>query len=277
MIRPAGLLPLSATVVLVACLVAGCGGGSSSLSAGGPSGSPSSSAPANVWVSSSIRSGARLMRPVVWRAKVSPGAVVDHVDFLVDGHRRWTEQEEPYEFDEGLAFAPWALGAGRHQLAIRVVTTSGDTASTDADVTVATDRSAALPVGDYSRTMTRADLNRVLPYRDAAHGAFGETSTPGRWVMTVRQNGVLVLDIAKDDGLDGFYLPYRASGDRVTVYGAEPWLQPHHPDQPSLFCRPEPTASYRWSTSADGTLTITSTGPSCADRDAPLVGAWERS
>src|SRR5262249_8388694 len=132
------------------------------------------------------------------------------------------------------------------------------------------------PAGSYSRTMTPADVHRVLPYRDAAHGAFGETTTPGRWVMQVRPNGVLVIDLAKNDGLDGFYMPYRAHGNRVTIYATEPWLQPRHPDEPSLFCRPKATATYRWSSSADGTLTIASTGPSCADRDAPLVGTWER-
>jgi hypothetical protein len=229
-------------------------------------------------VSSSINSGDRLVRPLVWRAEVSSAAPVDHVEFLVDGHRRWTEHEAPYEFDEGLGLAPWTLGAGQHHLTVRVVTTSGDTASRDAVVTVVTDRAAtALPAGVYSRTMTRADLHRVLSYRDAAHGAFGETSTLGRWVMQARPNGVLVLDIAQPDGLDGFYLPYRASDDRLTVYGAEPWLQPLHPDQPSLFCQPERTATYRWSTSTDGSLTITPTGPSCADRDAPLVGTWRPS
>jgi hypothetical protein len=230
-----------------------------------------------VSVSSSIESGDRLVRPLVWHAEVSSGAIVDHVDFLVDGHRRWTEHEAPYQFNEGRPLAPWALGAGRHHLTVRVVTTSGDTASTDTAVTVVADRAAAaLPAGIYSRTLTPADLRRVLSYRDAAHGAFGEPTTPGRWVMHVRPNGVLVLDVAKADHYDGFYLPYRSAGDRLTLYGPAPWLQPH-PDKPSIFCEPEPAASYRWSTSGDGTLSITATGRSCADRDSALVGTWERN
>ena len=47
--------------------------------------------------------------------------------------------------------------------------------------------------------------------------------------------------------------------------------------QPSIFCEPEPPASYRWSASPDGSLTITPIGHSCADRDTAVVGTWHRS
>lgn len=274
--RHRDLLLRSVPGLLVGCLAVGCGGAASSGSATLPSDPTSSSSTADLSVSSSIASGSVLARPLVWRARVSSGDAVDHVDFVVDGHRRWTEHEAPYEFNEGRPLVPWALGAGRHHLAVRVVTTSGTSAATDATVTVAGEAAAALPTGRYVRTITPADLRRVLPYRDAAHGVVGESLSPERWIMDVQPNGVLVLDRAKADPYDGFYLPYRTSGDRLALYGAAPWLQPH-PDDPSIFCEPEPRASYRWSASPDGSLTITPTGHICADRDAAVVGTWRRS
>lgn len=266
---------IAAPALLVACLAAGCGGGASSDSVASPSDPPSSSSTADVSVSSSIAPGSVLARPLMWRARVNSGDAVDHVDFFVDGHRRWTEHEAPYEFNQGALFVPWVLGAGRHHLAVRVVTTSGTTAATDTTVTVVDRAATALPTGRYVRTVTRADLQRVVPYRDAAHGAFGETTSLGRWTMDVQPNGVLVLDLAKADPYDGFYLPYRTFGDRLVLYGTAPWLQPHI-NQPSIFCEPEPPASYRWSASPDGSLTITPIGHSCADRDTAVVGTWHR-
>jgi len=259
----------AAILCALSVAAAACGGGTAA--------STPSTHRGELSVSSSIDSGAVLARPLVWRAAVSPGSdvVVEHVDFLIDGQLRWTEQQEPYEFNDGRLFAPWPLGAGSHTLSVRAVTSTGLSAQTASTVTVKTDRrAAALPAGRYYRSVTNADVRRVSGYRDAAHGAFGEVTTVGRWVMRVRADGVIVLDVVPAGEYDGFYLPYLSQGGRLTLYGPAVWLQPH-PDQSSLFCDPEPPASYRLA--EDGQrLTVTPIGHTCADRDTAPVGTWRR-
>jgi hypothetical protein len=113
----------------------------------------------------------------------------------------------------------------------------------------------------------------VAPYRDTAHGAFGEVTPTGTWALTVRPDGVLSLSLASAPD-DPTLEAYSTAGRRLTVYGSSAWLQPN-PDKPSLFCEPEPPFGYLWSVTRD-TLTVTATAPSCADRDQVLVGTWRR-
>jgi hypothetical protein len=213
----------------------------------------------------------------VWHgtAGADAGAPVDHVDFLIDGTVRWTEHQAPYQFNDGGPFAPWPLGAGRHTLSIRATSVGGKTAETSASVVVEVVRGrAALRPGRYERTVSEADVRRVAGYRDAAHGAFGEVSPTGRWALQVRKDGVIVLGYPADQGADWSYFPYETRGDRLTLEGPAVWLQPH-PDEPSLFCEPDPPATYRWTTRGTE-LTIAAITPTCADRDEVLLGTWRR-
>jgi hypothetical protein len=166
------------------------------------------------------------------------------------------------------------LGAGPHTLAVRATTTSGDSEETSASVVVKVDRHlSALPTGTFYRTVRDADIRRVSSYRDAAHGGFGEVPPTGRWGLRVRRDGVMVIGYVHDDNWE--YFPLQTRSDRLTIYGPAVWLQPH-PDQPSLFCDPEPPATYRWATKGND-LAITAVAHTCADRDEVPLGTWHRS
>jgi hypothetical protein len=50
-------------------------------------------------VSSSLADDEVLRKPTTWSV-TRHGAQVDHVDFFVDGSRRWTEKNPPYFFNK---------------------------------------------------------------------------------------------------------------------------------------------------------------------------------
>jgi hypothetical protein len=249
--------------------LSGCGG---SGSKGGPAASPTHSS--TLSVTSSIKPGTVLSKPLVWHADVAPsGTALGRVDFVVDGKVRWTEQSEPYEFNEGRLFAPWPLGTGSHQLVVRAVTADGAKAETAAKVTVQSPPHS-LPAGSYHRTVTEADHRRVAAYRDAAHGGSGDLPATGPWVLEVRTDGVLTLDVVPATQYDAFYEPYFTEGRRLTLSGPALWLQPH-PEQASVFCEPERPGSYTWAFHG-GMLTLAAVGQVCADRDGVLAGTWRK-
>lgn len=270
------LVPICALVLgsVVAC------GGSSSGGAAQPAPSVSSSASvaADTSVTSSIKTGAVLRKALHWNAavKAADGVMVTQVDFLIDGRVRWTEHEAPYQFNEGRLFAPWPLGGGKHRLAVNVVASGGSTAaSTAVDVQVKVPPMSGLPVGSYRRTVTAADQKRVKPYRDFEHGAFGETTPTGQWSLTVRQDGVLLLDeVPHPHGTDAYHVPFAGTGQRITIYDSAGWLQPN-PERGNMFCEPEKPSDYQWSLSGS-TLTLKALEHVCADRDIALVGSWHR-
>jgi hypothetical protein len=279
-----GRARLVAAMVVPAALMVACSADDSQVSPGSgdrPSRSVTTAAEtpeSSFSVVSSIKSGAVLADPVEWAAEVvSTGDVlIDHVDFLIDGKLRWSESSAPYEFDEGGLFTPWPLGSGRHDLVVRAVAGSGAVEKATASVRVKLrPQAAGLPVGTYHRSVTQADYRRVRAYRDPAHGGFGDLPAAGAWVMKVRPDGVVTLDVDPGTQYDAFYEPYQVSGSDLTLYGPAFWLQPH-PDQPSLFCEPEASGTYTWSLEGRA-LTITAVAHSCADRDTILVGTWQVS
>ena len=261
--------------LILAGAVAACSGGTSASTSTGTHPDPQPTDHPSV--SSSIRSGTVLRHPLVWQdaAAADSGSPIDHVDFLVDGKLRWTEHNEPYQFNDGRLFAPWPLGAGPHTLSLRATTFGGASTETSASVVVKVDRNrAALPTATYYRTVSHAAIGRVSGYRDAVHGAFGVIPPTGRWGLRVREDGVIVIGYVPDHEYDWTYLPFQTRDDRLTLFGPAVWLQPH-PDRPSLFCDPEPPATYRWTTRGHD-LTIGAVARTCADRDEVLLGTWRR-
>lgn len=272
--KSAGRARLVTAAACTLALTAACGGGSS----GGAQPSRSSTPAASASVTSSIATGSVLEQPVQWTAAVSSvHGVVAHVDFVIDGTVRWREQQEPYQFnDDGRVFAPWPLGAGSHQLAVRVVDPNGrPIGSAVAAVTVKPSAHSGPPVGTYRRTVTTADQTRSQPYRDAEHGASGEVTPTGPWSLQVQADGVVVLDqVPHPAQFDPLFEPFTGSGHRFTLYGPAQWLQPH-PDRDNNFCDPEAASTYSWSLSGTA-LTITQLQKACADRDTVVVGTWHR-
>lgn len=229
-------------------------------------------------MSSSIADGATLTRAVPWRVSAKPVGddLVDEVDFLIDGKKKWVEREAPYFFDDDhQLLAPWLLGNGAHVLVARVTTADGATADSTAHVTVHASLAANKRIaGTYHRVVTKADAKRVQPYRIPSKGAFGETPPPGRWMLRIKANGEIVGVDPKEDTANPFVEPYSLRGSRLTLYGPGVWRQPN-PDQPNLFCEPEKPSDYVWHVSGS-TLTIKNVQKTCADRDIVFVGRWSR-
>jgi len=266
------------TTGIMLSYVVGCGGGSA------PSATSSSSPPATrsaatpLTASMSIADHAVLSQAVPWEVtvKLAENDIVNEVDYLIDGKKRWVEEVPPFFFnDDDQLLAPWILGNGDHVLAAHVVTLNGATTDATARVRVRAGNSAHNAiVGTYRRTVTKADQQRVTSYRVPSKGAFGEISPTGTWTMHIQPNGEIIGVDPDGDTAKPFVEPYRLSGATMTMYGAAVWDQPN-PDEPNLFCEPERPSDYSWQLSGPK-LTITGKQKVCADRDIVFVGTWTR-
>jgi hypothetical protein len=226
----------------------------------------------------SIQEGAVLSQAVTWEAKptVSGTDPISKVEFSVDGKVRWTEENEPYVFDDdGQVLAPWLLGNGAHVLAVRAVALSGAEGTATAHVTVRAETTANKALtGSFHRTVTADDQKRAMPYRTPDKGAFGEVSTTGEWTMKILPDGRIEgRAVTEPDSL--WVLPFTVKGNRMTVYGPAVWLEPD-PSKPDKFCEPERPSEYLWQRTGR-TLKITSLQQVCADRDIVLVGTWTQA
>jgi hypothetical protein len=267
-------------LALAAAAIAGCDGGGDSGGGKtqGPASRPASTSAAPT-VSMTIADGSTLTHAVPWQvmAKAADGDSVSEVDFLVDGKRLWAEDSPPYVFDDdGQFLPPWLLGGGDHVLTAQVQTVNGAAADATAHVTVKVRLAANKRlVGTYRRVVTRADQQRVKPYRVPSKGAFGETSPTGRWTLHIENAGEIVGVDPSGDAANPFVEPYSVNGPTMTLYGPAVWRQPN-PQSPNLFCEPETPSDYLWSLSGS-TLTIRNKQQACADRDIVFVGKWVKS
>ncbi|MFN2594891.1 MAG: hypothetical protein ABR579_08395 [Actinomycetota bacterium] len=226
-----------------------------------------------------IADGATLTKAVHWQVKAKPAAddAIQAVEFLIDGNRKWVEENPPYSFDEDFQFLPpWLLGNGHHVLTAHVITSEGASADATAHIRVDVDLSKdKMIAGTYRRLVTKADQKRVASYRVPAKGAFGEQSPTGRWTIQVKKNGEIIGVDPKGDTSSPFVEPYTLDGSKLTLYGPAVWRQPH-PDPANLFCEPEKASDYTWSLSGSS-LTIKNIQKACADRDIVFVGTWTRT
>jgi hypothetical protein len=131
--------------LLLASAACGSSSGGGTASKASPETSPSASAAAPFSVSMSISDGAVLSQAVTWEAKPAAGDAdpISKVEFSIDGKVRWTEENEPYVFDDdGQLLPPWLLGNGAHVLAVHAVALSGAEGTATAHVTVRTETTA---------------------------------------------------------------------------------------------------------------------------------------
>ena len=255
--------------VTTACGSSSGGGGVASKA------SPSASAPAPLTVTMSIQDGAVLTKAVTWEAKpaASNSDPISNVDFSIDGKVRWTEQNEPYVFDDdGEVLPPWLLGNGAHVLSVHAVALSGAEGTATAHVTVRTETTANEALtGTYKRTVTADDQQRVMDYRTPDKGAFGEITATGQWTLKILPEGRLEARLVSEPN-NVFVLPFTVAGNRMTLYGPAVWLEPN-PAKPDKFCEPEQPSEYLWQRTGP-TLKISSLQQVCADRDIVFVGTW---
>jgi hypothetical protein len=276
----ARLLLVTLVLAATSTAVTACAGGGDS-NGGGTQSSTSrpASTPTPPTVSMTIADGSTLARAVPWQGMARPAAgdFISEVEFLVDGKRLWVENNPPYVFDgDDQLLPPWLLGGGDHVLSVHVKTAKGAVADATANVTVNVRRAAEKRiVGTYRRVVTRADQQRVQPYRLPSKGAFGETSPTGRWTLHITNDGEIVGVDPSGDAANPFIEPYSVSGSILTLYGPAVWRQPH-PEAPNLFCEPEKPSDYVWSLRGS-TLTIRNKQQTCADRDIVFVGIWTKS
>ena len=102
---------------------------------------------AGLHVRSSITDGAVLQDPTAWTAQavgLPTHDSVKAVEFIIDGRVRWIEHIPPYFFnDDHNHLYPWVLGAGQHRLGVRLITATGMSAGTSAELTVTSRRQPA--------------------------------------------------------------------------------------------------------------------------------------
>jgi hypothetical protein len=260
------------SAILGLALIAGCGAGT-----GGSAGSsasrvpPAPSVPANPstgavpTVTSTLKSGMVLTKPLPWTAVVR-GPAVTQVEFLIDGKSLWTEKNAPYVFnDDEELLVPWLLAPGDHELIARATSADGQTGEAVASVT--TPAASALPsglVGTFTRSVTQGDIDRTAQ----GPGRGADVAPPGKWVMHLKR-GLLTFD---DPFGSGGGEAISATGGTLQMFGPPNWLLPE--DRRGEFCRHEPPVAFAWKTS--GSMLQISGGGNCADRDAVFVGTWRK-
>lgn len=170
-----------------------------------------------------------LTAPVTWSVAES-GAVVDHVDFLIDGAVHWTEHTAPCVIkDEGQLLLPWLLPAGDHVLLAGVVHAGGRT--DEAVVHVRTGPGAARPAaldGAFVRTVTPTDVT------DTAHEPGREPGAAlpvGTWRARLAKGLLSFDDALGSGGAEGV----NATAGQLTTWAWPQWLLPS--DRRGKFCK----------------------------------------
>jgi hypothetical protein len=195
-------------------------------------------------------------------------ALIEEVDYLIDGQRAWTEHQAPYYYggNEGNT-SNWLvtsfLKPGVHTFTVRAVTLPGlsaviKQAATDtvkARVIPAPPPPANL-AGAWTRIVTPADLKKGPPGPPA-----------GPWTITISSIGWAT---GPGDDFDVRYLP---NGN--LVMGPEV-VTPKQ--QSGAFCGVDPLHTWTVTLSADDqSMQLDPVGTdTCGDRVAILQGAWTR-
>jgi hypothetical protein len=242
----------TASAITLALSLASCG---SSSRAGAPS----------LRVVSSISDRATLADALQWTAVpagVRSNDPVARVDFLLDGRRRWTDHRAPFVFnDDRNALHPWILARGGHRLAVRLVTTRGNTVSTASQVTVAATRAVPSALaGRWTRRLTAGDIPR----------AAGRTLPTGVWQAHFARDGVVF-----------FAGPRRAAGTEafaairtglIGLAGPVLWLASR--PRTGGLCGAERFAPYAWQVHGSALTLTTRHDSGCPNRAALFGGTW---
>jgi hypothetical protein len=265
-----GLAACLLSVSLV-CVTAACSpAGSSSSAHSAASSSPAAAAP--LTITSTLAGRTSLPHRIHWQATPSvPGADVSEVDFLIDGKVYWVEHNAPYFYgSDGNYLVTSFLTAGPHTFTVKVVTTTGRTASQTVTATVPV---APAPPAALAGTWWN--------FQRQGNPASGSPPT-GYWRLVVSPAGWRIYDTAgTGDMLD---VVYPAPGQLVFQTG----MATGHPlygtaSQPVGFdlngwCGNDPgtPVRYHWSVTAHGLSLHYEGGQPCPGFNGFMTSAWSR-
>jgi hypothetical protein len=260
-----GLLALPLTLALAACSATGGTAANGPAAASKPASSP------GLRVTSTLDGHATLPHRIHWQAFPSvPATDVSEVDFLIDGRLGWVEHNMPYFYGDGGNWLVTSfLTPGMHTFTVRVIDSSGHTATGTVQASVTAPPAAPSPLRGI--TWTR----RVIP-ADVRQATSGQPPPPGRWRLRIGPVGWQLRDPAGGGLL--FDVGYRAGG------GVQMRPVIEYPPYPNGnnggFCRDtDPQWSWTYTVGDGGrTLTLRPAGHDpCGDRIAILAGTWTRA
>jgi hypothetical protein len=262
-------LVLAAAAMVVASAPLGCGSSKETTTKPNPERD-------GARITSSIRDGVELARPVVWRARIAGGqeAEVVSVRFLIDGRVRHVERETPYVFaGRGNRLLPGTLEPGSHTFAVDAQLAGGHRLTAASTATVA-EGAPAVPaevLGRWKRKVTSREVQRTENFRNAT---YGEPLPVGTWSVRIGSDGVArYVDPTPAHDVTVGQLRFDAAGR--LVIGNEIPNFPHASE--GGFC-PDTVGvgTYRWSIRR-GALVVHVVGDhQCADRNSFWNGTFTR-
>jgi hypothetical protein len=222
---------------------------------------------ATITVTSTLDGQSSLPHRIPWEAtpNVSP-AQVSEVDFLIDGRLGWVERKAPYVYgDDGNWLVTSFLTPGRHAFTVRAIATSGQSAMSTVNATVAAAPAPpATLAGTWARTVTTDDVRKATT---------GSQPPPGAWQLTIAPAGWEPLDPQGNRGL--FDVAYQSAG----VIEMRPTIeQPPFPNSNNGgFCADtDPLFGWTAVTGSGGKMLMLHPAGQdpCGDRAAILEGVW---
>jgi hypothetical protein len=259
------VLVLGATAALP---VLGCGSGSETAT-------NTHATSAGPRITSSIRDGAELARPVSWQAKIAsaPASDVVSVRFLIDGKLRHVEHEAPYVFGgSGNRLLPGTLNPGSHSFVVDAQLAGGHRLTAASTAIVAKDAPAVPPevLGRWTRTVTARDVQRTASFRKAE---YGDPLPVGTWRLRIGSDGVARY-IAPTPIHDVTVGQVRFDPGGGLVVGNEIPNFPHASE--GGFCPPVGDGTFRWSVHRGQLVVHVVSDQECADRNSFWNGTFTR-
>jgi hypothetical protein len=251
------------------CMVGSCAltllAGCSSATTATPT---SSGSGASITVSSTLDGLSTLPYRIHW--EVTPGVPVGdvaEVDFLIDDQLAWVEYKAPYFYaDDGNWLVTSFLTLGQHAFTVRVITTSGKTATrtVHAAVTARPPPPPAGLAGVWTRTVTAADLLKETS---------GLPTPVGPYRLTIKAAG---WDQRDPDGAGALFDVMYTASETVEM---RPTIQTPPWSSHGGFCA-NTDPIFDWTVAlgdAGSTLILHPAGQDpCGDRVAVLEGTWTR-
>jgi hypothetical protein len=195
-------------------------------------------------------------------------ARVSEVDFLIDGRLGWVEHTSPYVYgDDGNWLVTSFLVPGAHIFTVRVVTTSGQSATTSVRLLVAAPPAPPTAfTGTWARTVTPADVTKATSGMPPPAGHWELTIGPAGWKLLDPTGGGLLFDVG--------YLSEGTLEMRPTIE-YPPFPNPNN----GGFCA-DTDPIFNWTAAIGSGRTTLALHPEghdpCGDRVAILEGTWSR-